>query len=164
MDWEPLEMATSKSVGHDVPRGMSRIAVGFFWAMIVCGWLTPCGAQEPVEPVEPAPLTRATQEVTNRIFPAGQRTEIKQEKYWLAYVVAVGGFLIIVGLTTIAIRLLAIVAIAASILGGVWFLCASLHNRGITTWEDLISATVVLGVLAGIITISAGLYLHSDPQ
>lgn len=157
-------MATSISVGREVQWGASRFTAGFFWAMILCGWLTPCGAQEAVELVEPEPLTRATREVTNRIFPAGQRTEIKQEKYWLAYVVAVGGFLIIVGLTTIAIRLLAMVAIAASILGGVWFLCSSLYNRGITTWEDLIAAMVVLGVLAGIITISAGLYLHSDPK
>lgn len=125
-------------------------------------WQSPTTcAQESTESTEThKSVVTAAQDLTRGVLPFDSRTDIGEERYWLAYLVAIIGFLIVVALTVFAVRLLAFLAIVVAVVGGALSLCISLYHRGITTWEDLAVAIVTLGVAAGIITVSAGLYVQ----
>ncbi|OWK44571.1 hypothetical protein [Fimbriiglobus ruber] len=49
--------------------------------------------------------------------------------------------------------------IAGCFLGGLFVLCAAIHDKQITSWEQLGVSVAVIGAAAGVISVTANIYL-----
>jgi hypothetical protein len=108
-------------------------------------------AQEPVNP-NPNPL--------EQILPSNANgTPIAESQRVWAYVAAVVGFIVVFAVAWFGVRLLAFLLVIGSFLGGLVLAVLALHEKAVTTWEQLAVAVLYLGIAAGVSAITANLYL-----
>lgn len=79
------------------------------------------------------------------------------DRTW-AYVVAVGGFLLVFVMTRVAVRILAYLIIALLVIGGVGLLCVLIDERRITTWPMLLITTASIAGSCGVVSAVIGLF------
>lgn len=76
----------------------------------------------------------------------------------LAYVLCGLGFLLAMFLGVMLVRLLSLLVMFASVVGGFALICHLLNSKEIRTWEQLAVATLVVGVAAAWVYMTAELY------
>lgn len=124
--------------------------------------MSPAGAQEPEDKIAPAPPApfdwqKAFDPKNVPLPDAGGQPITDSDRTW-AYVVAVGGFLLVFVMTRVAVRMLAYVLIVVLMLGGVGLLCTLLDERRITTWPMLLLTTAIVAGACGVTSAVVGLF------
>lgn len=79
------------------------------------------------------------------------------DRTW-AYVVAVGGFLLVFVMTRLAVRILAYLLIGLLVIGGIGLLCVLIDERRITTWPMLFVTTASIAGSFGVVSAVIGLF------
>jgi hypothetical protein len=81
----------------------------------------------------------------------------ESQRVW-AYVAAVVGFIVVFVVAWFCIRVLAFFVVIACFLGGIGLVCAAVHEKSVTTWEQLGVVVLCVGVFAGAAAVTANLY------
>jgi hypothetical protein len=93
------------------------------------------------------------------VLPTDAGTRIEESQSVWAYAAAVVGFIVVFLLAWFFVRVLAFLVIVGCFLGGIALVCAAVHEKSVTTWEQLGVIVLYVGVLAGVAAVTANLYL-----
>lgn len=117
----------------------------------------PAAAQEPDKP-NALPFDLPKIDLSKVPLPdAGGQPITDSDRTW-AYVVAVGGFLLVFVLTRVAVRILAYLLIGLLVIGGIGLLCVLIDERRLTTWPMLLITTASIAGSCGVASAVIGLF------